>query len=507
MSWFDVNRKGLAKLLERKGKAFAIFELIQNAWDEDGVTEVSVSLSAIKGKPRARIIVCDDAPEGFKDITHAYTLFAESSKKDDPTKRGRFNWGEKLVLAMCYEATIQTTKGVVTFTEDGKRKFHTKGALDKGSIFHAQIRMTRSEMEDVERKVRTLIPPSGITTTFNAERIRNRQIREVLANVKLPTVIADDDGNLKRTQRNATVHVYDPFDGEEPHIYELGIPVCKLEGGDKYHLDVQQKVPVSMERNSVTPGYLSTLRVFVMNELYDDLTEEDATNAWARDAAADERCESDAVEKSLDLRFGRKRVMYDPSDPEANKLAVSKGYTVIHGRQLNKGEHSNVRSHELVRPAGRVTPSPKPYSDHPDAKAADVIDRSKWTPEQSTSIRYIEKLHLELIGSHVTVSIVNTSNGFLACYGRGGDVRSFASMLGGASLDLNIRRLGKSWFVKLASGKLERANELLIHEFGHHYSGDHLSSDYHDALCKLGAKLASLALGNPDFFNLGGIDD
>ena len=28
-------------------------------------------------------------------------------------------------------------------------------------------------------------------------------------------------------------------------------------------------------------------------------------------------------------------------------------------------------------------------------------------------------------------------------------------------------------------------DKLLIHEFGHQYSGDHLSEDYHEALCLL----------------------
>jgi len=30
---FEVDPQGLAKLLERRGKAFALFELIQNAWE------------------------------------------------------------------------------------------------------------------------------------------------------------------------------------------------------------------------------------------------------------------------------------------------------------------------------------------------------------------------------------------------------------------------------------------------------------------------------------------
>jgi hypothetical protein len=51
------------------------------------------------------------------------------------------------------------------------------------------------------------------------------------------------------------------------------------------------------------------------------------------------------------------------------------------------------------------------------------------------------------------------------------------------------------WFEQGAS---EDVDALLIHEFGHEYSGDHLSSDYHEALCRLGASLKKLALEKPE---------
>ena len=41
-------------------------------------------------------------------------------------------------------------------------------------------------------------------------------------------------------------------------------------------------------------------------------------------------------------------------------------------------------------------------------------------------------------------------------------------------------------------------DRLLIHEFGHQYSGDHLSEEYHEALCRLGARLKRLALEKPE---------
>src|SRR5437762_12841988 len=107
-NWFEVDKEGLAKILERKGKEFALFELIQNAWDEPGVTKVSASLE-YRGRNRALLVVEDDAPEGFRNLSHAFTLFAESGKKSNPEQRGRFNLGEKLVLALCDEVMLQTT--------------------------------------------------------------------------------------------------------------------------------------------------------------------------------------------------------------------------------------------------------------------------------------------------------------------------------------------------------------------------------------------------------------
>ena len=118
-NWFEVDRQGLAQILERKGKEFALFELIQNGWDEPGVSKVTVSLEH-RGRNKAMLVVEDDAPEGFKDLSHAFTLFASSSKKANPEQRGRFNLGEKLVLAISDEVTIRTTKGSIRFDGNGR---------------------------------------------------------------------------------------------------------------------------------------------------------------------------------------------------------------------------------------------------------------------------------------------------------------------------------------------------------------------------------------------------
>ena len=79
-NWFEVDKAGLAKLLERKGKAFVLHELVQNAWDQK-VTKVDVHLNRDPGTHHVIIMVEDDDPNGFADLSHAFTLFAESAKK------------------------------------------------------------------------------------------------------------------------------------------------------------------------------------------------------------------------------------------------------------------------------------------------------------------------------------------------------------------------------------------------------------------------------------------
>src|SRR5262245_51028022 len=138
-NWFEVDKQGLAKILARKGKEFALFELIQNGWDEPGVTKVSVWLE-YQGRNKARLVVEDDAPEGFKDLSHAFTLFADSAKKSNPEQRGRFNLGEKLVLAISDEVTICTTKGAIRFDAEGRHSLRSRQPV--GSRIECLLRMT-----------------------------------------------------------------------------------------------------------------------------------------------------------------------------------------------------------------------------------------------------------------------------------------------------------------------------------------------------------------------------
>lgn len=172
MQWFNIDKAGLAKLLDRKGKQFVLNELLSNSWDEN-TTKVEVSLERLPGTRYVQLRVTDDNPHGFADLSHAFTLFAESAKKGQDDKRGRFNLGEKLVLALCEDAQIVSTRGGISFDGEGRNTLRTKTA--RGSVFTGRLRMTNEELQTCQDSVLLLLPPPGVETLFNGVRLASRK--------------------------------------------------------------------------------------------------------------------------------------------------------------------------------------------------------------------------------------------------------------------------------------------------------------------------------------------
>lgn len=498
-NWFDVDRRGLAKLIERRGgdggggragggKIAILFELIANALDADGVTLVEVVLEPEEGAPLTTVVVRDDAPDGFADLSHAWTLFGESNRKAYPHKRGRFCAGEKIVLALCNEASIVSTRGGVMFDARGRTSMRAR--RDRGTEFMGIARITRAELAEIKTGLRRLIVPAGVAVRVNGEKLPRRvPLKSVEAT--LPTEIADDEGNLRRSARKTVVNIYETLPGETAMLYELGIPV--VETGDKFHVDVQQKTVLTLERDNVTPGYLRDVRTLVVNAMHEQLDEEDANATFVNEALADERAAPEAVNRALDLKYGEKRAIWDPSDLEANHNLVAEGYTLIKGGQLTRDQWANAKRHDPeLRPSGQIRPTKKALFS-PDGEDR-WVPRDKWTPEMHAVVEYTIDVCRELLDRPVTVSVLSdVTQSYAACFGDLGFV-------------FNLGRLGHAWFnAALSEGRpTVDLNRLIIHELGHHYCPSHLDDRYHEALCSLGARMTALALTKPALFRRGG---
>lgn len=478
--WFDVDRIGLGLQAEELGKGKLIGELIQNALDEDGVSRIDITLTPITGRPLAELTVEDDSPEGFRNLSHAYTLFAESQKRGNPEQRGQFNLGEKLVIACCEAAKISTTKGTVVFDAEGRSE-KRRQKRERGSIFEGRLKLTREELDGVAAYLQRLILPGSIEVTFNGQTILTRRpLKEFPAT--LPTMIADESGVMQQRNRKTNVAVFEVRSDETASLYEMGLPI--VETGDKWHINIGQKVPLNRDRNNVTPTYLKALRTQVVNQMIDGLGDTDANQTWVRQATSDPDCSREAITKVLDLRFGEKRAAFDPHDPESNKTFVSQGGVIVYGGMLNPQEWHNAKRAGAIQPASKFCPTPKPYSDDPNAPRAEIIPESKWSEGMSRVAQYAKYLARELMNVKIDILMVRAGDNFLAAYCKRG---------AGAELHFNVPVLGPHWFDDLSA-----VDPLLIHEFGHQYSGDHLSEEYYDALCNLGARFKQLALEKPD---------
>lgn len=466
-NWITVDLDGLRKLLADRGKEFIVYELIQNSWDEN-VTRVSVDLTRpLNGF--SELIVTDDSPDGFRNLEHAYTMFAESYKKASPDKRGRWNQGEKQILALCDNAVITSTSGQIVFDKEGRRK--TKKRREMGTEFRANLRLTISEWEEIGRKVQMLLP--DVSTVYNGVEIA---IRTPLAqfNTTLPTVIADEEGNLRQRQRSATVRIYEPRDDETPMLYEMGIPVVPT--GISWSVCVEQKVPLNSDRDNVTPAYRAALQVAVLNHMVQSVTPEMAAEPWVREAASDPRVSSNAFRQVIEARFGDKAVSFDPSDIGSNKEAVSRDFKVISGGSLSSGEWENVRRTGALVPAGQFFPT-----NHKGKTPDNIYSRDEWTPQMKQYASFVEDVSPELIGHKVTLTYIR-------------DSRMVCGQFFGTWFNVNLAKHNvEDW---------ESNIDLMLHELSHQRvaSNDHLCHEFYRTVGELGAKLAILIARNPERF-------
>lgn len=462
--WFVVSEKGLKALLSGKKKTFIVNELVQNAFDEP-ISYCKVDIKWDAGK--IDISVEDDSPEGFRHIEHAYTLFEDTYKRYDPEKRGRINWGEKLVLAMCikYGAEISTTKGTIVFHPVKGRIHRWSVKRERGSIFKGTFRATKAEYQELLSHAKKLLPPVNIDYYLNKERIPSKIIYKSFKS-ELNTEIFEND-ILKTIKRKTEVHLVESQ--EQSYIFEMGIPV--METDCNWHIDVQQKVPLTIDRESIEPKYLKTLYAEVLNHTYNDIPDDEVSSPWVRTGFIDRRANKNAVKTISEKRYGDKYLSKNPFDPNSNAEAISRGYHIIGGAELTKAEWSKMKGCELVQSTtelfGKNLVSGK-----------DVIP----TGAQQRFSQFIKKVAKELLDMDVTVRFMTAPVSDGAYY----DAGEFIFI---------VNRLPKNFFDEINEQNLD----LLIHEFGHE-AGQHTDHAYHRLLTKLGAKLIMKARRDPSFF-------
>ena len=321
--------------------------------------------------------------------------------------------------------------------------------------------------------VKLVIAP--IRTFFNGVEVPTRQILHEFTTT-LATEIADENGICRSRQHKPAVRLYRLLEGEKPMLYEMGMPVVEIDG--KWHVDVQQKVPLNIERDNVTPSYLRAVRVAIVNEMKDFLSEEDAAAAWVADALASE-INPTAVETVIKKRFGEKAVLYDGSDIGSNRECAAKDIPVIQRRTFTPEQRANVS--KVLQKAGDVCPTDKYFN-------YEVIPPDQLTAPQARFKKFILEV-APLMLDHKLEEVEFIGDDDLDIYG--------------CTKWLKTERY--VFTVNVAFHDVEdwrRNYDLLIHELAHHavQRNDHLFEEFWRATSDMGARLARIALTHPALF-------
>lgn len=475
-TWIDLDLTGFAKTLTAKGLHRIFLEPYSNAVDTDA-TEIAVEFSQAAG--RATLTVTDNDPTGFSQLSDAYTMWAPSTRANDPTKRGRFGQGEKELIAVCFlggAIEIASTTGTVRFDESGRHV--TKAATPEGSTLTAWCRCNQAQAAAFERMIRRMIVPATnghgdpVTVTYNGEKLlRPRDIARW--SMSLTTIGVGDEGELKPMERRTDVEVFAVTPGEKAYIYELGVPVVTWPGA--FHVNIGQKVPLGRDRNSVAPAYQRKIAAAVLDNAVDELTEVDFRKGWVTDALPKAR--PDVIRQALHTVYGADAVIADPSNREATKLAHDEGREVIGGRALSPAIREAIRQHDIFKPAGQVIQTGVPSS----ATGTPPLDPGVWSPAMQAVADYTQAAGLHLLGyepavKYADVEIIMHTGHAVAWWG-------------GRTITFNLKHLGARWAEKVGQQELD---ELLIHEFAHASCDDHLSERFYSTCCRLGAKLRTL---------------
>lgn len=334
---FEIDVAGLAELEGGKPPQRLAFEPVANVFDEyrgyqEGRKRPSFCAVTLKhsANPRGVVLTVADDGAGFANAKDIWTLFGSTAKRSAAGVSGRFNFGEKQLIALAREATIKTNNITVQFAE-GKRdvKNHRHNVVS-GTIVEALMPWSLKDLEEVRAQLRAVLPPAGLAYTVDGQAVE-RPAPRCTVSISLPTVILTD-GVMRDSIRKSLVAV---LKETTPRVYELGLPVSELsELGFPWSLDVEQKIPLPVSRDTVTPKYLFRLIGGAIEQAALDsvtlLTEEEQGAGFVK-GALDWVREAAALKATVASLFGANAVRQS-NDAIANAQATASGATLISGR-------------------------------------------------------------------------------------------------------------------------------------------------------------------------------
>ena len=471
---FEVSTEGMRGLHAGRPLWSLVKELVSNSWDED-VTLCTVTMRKTSTPEHSEVIeiIVEDDGAGFIDINDAFTIMAPTLKRINAVVRGRFNIGEKEILSVAEEGTVETVGTTIHFPREGGREI-TSNDRTKGTVVSAIIERPWTEYDETIKALNEFLPPAHITYTVNGV-VAEPRVSIGTTTGALQTVLASGIGQpIRYTTRKTAIDIYEPLNGTG-HIYEMGITIQPIDM--PYDVDIQQKVPMPPNRDTVTNAYLQDVYAEVLTVVAKDLQKSEASEAWVQMGVEDQRTPDDTVETVMKAKLGPNAVLHS-TDTFANENAHDAGKDIIHPRTLSKKERQRFQDVGLVS-------SIVNYGLKEKGGGLEIIPEPRITKDMEAVAKYAEWLGEKLLGFEITVRFISM---------KATDDRRIAQY-GGRQLDFVSDRLGRKWFEMSDGVPTQVQTSLIIHELAHEgYSKTPHTGEYVHRIADLGAKATHIAL-------------
>ncbi|MCB9596556.1 MAG: ATP-binding protein [Sandaracinaceae bacterium] len=323
--WFEVADDGWRRLSAARPLGRLVLEALQNAFDESAGL-VTVELGS------DRVVVEDDAESGIGDERLVYTIFL-SDKPDDPTRRGRMGRGLKELIACMERARVETVGRTVRFDESGRSS--EANDREQGTRLVLERTFEERELADARGLLALCIPPKGTKLVLDGRTGRRPKSLLSLSGCALETVIVVD-GVERAALGQTTLSVYAPRRGEQPHLFEMGLPVEAW--NVPWHVDVAQRVPLKEGRDSVPERYKLAVKAALLEAMiHSYLDRSDLRGDWVHDVIAAWPLSSSLLDAYVSRVFPKGSVLGGTS--RANDRARQLGAHIIDAAGISHGAY------------------------------------------------------------------------------------------------------------------------------------------------------------------------
>ena len=378
---FAVSELGMRELNSDRQPWDLVKELVQNAWDEaPTATECRVTVEPQPKSKTTMVTVQDDGP-GFSDIADSYTLMGHTSKRLDPTKRGRFNIGEKDVISVAVEAKVETVGHTVTFPRTGSREV-TPNSRTKGTVVRVLMPWHEQQSNELIAMLQRFRSTNYCRLFVNDVEVPPRPAAAI-RRVTLQTVVQDAPNQPLRTrQRRTEIHLVEPTDPNgKQWIYEMGIPVQAIDC--PWDIDVMQKIPMTQQRNTISQAYLDRIYAETLNESHKSLKRDEFASQWVKRAIEHPQIKPEAVKSTATGRYGPKAV-FSTLDQNADMRAKEAGYELVNPGSLSGKERELFRKHAGMKDSSEMFPTPPPpLNDYEPEPGSNQARFAEWVAEMA----------------------------------------------------------------------------------------------------------------------------